>query len=309
MSDLHQYSLFQSTSSARRTTWSISVITPSWLFQSTSSARRTTFRRGAASLPGAISIHVLREEDDGQRRKIAHSRFIFQSTSSARRTTAVRREGQDHGDNFNPRPPRGGRPDNFMKVSWGYVISIHVLREEDDDVRSGAKIPQMISIHVLREEDDVRIAHAHFHFVISIHVLREEDDERRVIPCTRRQNFNPRPPRGGRRCSRRTVHSCHRFQSTSSARRTTDAVLPPAGFRFISIHVLREEDDPRRGQRSSAPLLFQSTSSARRTTAKVHKKPVHLLRKRYNHFPAGRCNPPYSGKTETSTFNSLAIKC
>ena len=56
-------------------------------------------------------------------------------------------------------------------------------------------------------------------------------------------------------------------------------------------------------------LLFQSTSSARRTTAKVHKKPVHLLRKGYNHFPAGQRNPRYSGKTETSTFNSLAIKC
>ena len=103
---------------------------------------------------------------------------------------------------------------------------------------------------------------------------------------------------------------------------------------LISIHVLREEDDfstcadtesdhrlfqstssARRTTRASAALTggrrgqFQSTSSARRTTAKVHKKPVHLLRKRYNHFPAGRCNPLYSGKTETSTFNSLAIKC
>ena len=63
------------------------------------------------------------------------------------------------------------------------------------------------------------------------------------------------------------------------------------------------------GNLLSQMFAFQSTSSARRTTAKVHKKPVRLLRKGYNHFPAGRCNPLYSGKTETSIFNSLAIKC
>ena len=78
---------------------------------------------------------------------------------------------------------------------------------------------------------------------------------------------------------------------------------------MISIHVLREEDDIFPLYICIQFFQFQSTSSARRTTAKVHKKPVHLLRKRYNHFAAGRCNPPYSGKTETSTFNSLAIKC
>ena len=77
----------------------------------------------------------------------------------------------------------------------------------------------------------------------------------------------------------------------------------------ISIHVLREEDDRCRRLRGAEKMEFQSTSSARRTTAKVHKKPVHLLHKRYNHFPAGQRNPPYSGKTKASTFNSLAIKC
>ena len=77
----------------------------------------------------------------------------------------------------------------------------------------------------------------------------------------------------------------------------------------ISIHVLREEDDAHEGCGGIVAKLFQSTSSARRTTAKVHKKLVHLLRKGYNHFPAGQRNPPYSGKMENSTFNSLVIKC
>ncbi len=56
-------------------------------------------------------------------------------------------------------------------------------------------------------------------------------------------------------------------------------------------------------------LQFLSTPSVGRATAKVHKNPVYLLRKGNNHFPAGRRNPPRSGKTEDSTFNSLAAKC
>ena len=36
------------------------------------------------------------------------------------------------------------------------IISIHVLREEDDLMLSfGVNLPEVISIHVLREEDDV----------------------------------------------------------------------------------------------------------------------------------------------------------
>ena len=34
--------------------------------------------------------------------------------------------------NFNPRPPRGGRPAAGFKVTAGAGISIHALREEGD---------------------------------------------------------------------------------------------------------------------------------------------------------------------------------
>ena len=59
--------------------------------------------------PFEISIHVLREEDDGpmvpQHRRVLH---------------------------FYPRPPRGGRQLATILLRHIRIISIHVLREEDD---------------------------------------------------------------------------------------------------------------------------------------------------------------------------------
>ena len=56
-------------------------------------------------------------------------------------------------------------------------------------------------------------------------------------------NFNPRPPRGGRRSSPVGIANVRRFQSTPSARRTAVNVSNMASPDFtISIHALREED-------------------------------------------------------------------
>ena len=58
------------------------------LFQSTSSARRTTTGQYLYPLlRTTISIHVLREEDDQKYTNKRSKIIIFQSTSSARRTT------------------------------------------------------------------------------------------------------------------------------------------------------------------------------------------------------------------------------
>ena len=82
-------------------------------------------------LLSVISIHVLREEDDG-------------SCISAKAVLY----------NFNPRPPRGGRPNHQSFGAYILLISIHVLREEDDVGGRVGQHPEKISIHVLREEDD-----------------------------------------------------------------------------------------------------------------------------------------------------------
>ncbi len=57
---------------------------------------------------------------------------------------------------------------------------------------------------------------------ISIHALREEGDSTRAHTRTRPADFYPRPPRGGRRASRKCENGCL----------------------TISIHALREEGDP-----------------------------------------------------------------
>ena len=109
-----QKSLFQSTPSARRATWLLSMCRPKQQFQSTPSARRATCSRYCApdaselfqSTPSArratgfccpfhrmsnISIHALREESD----TLYQCCFLYPL-------------------NFNPRPPRGERPFHVM---------------------------------------------------------------------------------------------------------------------------------------------------------------------------------------------------
>ena len=127
----------------------------------------------------------------------------FLSTSSARRTTIAR-----------------------IQVDHRAHISIHVLREEDDQRPAPILALSGISIHVLREEDDrsnVKTLEGIIKFLstssarrttrirsperpgtdISIHVLREEDDAGMIDQVTMDLYFYPRPPRGGRRLYRK----------------------------------------------------------------------------------------------------------
>ena len=99
------------------------------------------------------------------------------------------------------------------------------------------------------------------------------------------------------------------FLSTPSVGRATAAGAAPARGTRISIHALRGEGDYMEPVSGTNGFRFLSTPSVGRATAKVHKNPVQLLRKGYNHFPAGRRNPPRGGKTAASTFNNLAAKC
>ena len=130
------------------------------LFLSTSSARRTTQLQPGINITNYISIHVLREEDDDEilDNFIADAKFLstssarrttygcgdfgnskkFLSTSSARRTTADDGAYENYAKDFYPRPPRGGRLYTIPNVVYCLVISIHVLREEDDPLKNCA---------------------------------------------------------------------------------------------------------------------------------------------------------------------------
>ena len=167
------------------------------VFQSTSSVWRTTAHDNRDHVLRNISIHVLRVEDDSS------LPLMVPSTP-----------------NFNPRPPCGGRLSvgtskavniTFQSTSsvWrttagstrrahARLISIHVLRVEDDICHKSPFAFQSISIHVLRVEDDAQKSPLLLHTSISIHVLRVEDDRGYGKTGARCAYFNPRPPCGGR---------------------------------------------------------------------------------------------------------------
>ena len=148
--------------------------------------------------------------------------MLFLSTPSARRATWWTWLLPSAGNNFYPRPPRGGRPGKSGGSSSGSGISIHALREEGDAVLLGIR---------------------HLGMDISIHALREEGDACSSRPTASLSNFYPRPPRGGRRSTTSTSGAFTIFLSTPSARRATAATCTMRFYISISIHALREEGD------------------------------------------------------------------
>ena len=152
--------------------------------------------------------------------------------------------------NFNPRPPRGERPNGKKAQIPRFYISIHALREESDPKPFACmslkpdfnpRPPRgerrrtrprnfrflAISIHALREESDWPRWCSGWQGAISIHALREESDSSSSGPSARRSQF----------------------QSTPSARRATIPFMLSGYTEEISIHALREESDPERPPR------------------------------------------------------------
>ena len=149
-----------------------------------------------------ISIHAPREGGDELGRVVDKLTREFQSTPPARGATAslsalyflqvisihAPREGGDRlslpprlscNSNFNPRPPRGGRP---------CPCAMH-LRSRYFNPRPprGGRLKQV----------DYGVPYT----LISIHAPREGGDTRSHAPQPPWSDFNPRPPRGGRPCS------------------------------------------------------------------------------------------------------------
>ena len=131
---------------------------------------------GSRVLYDKISIHVLREEDDGGIAKYEGAKNEFQSTSSARRTTAYFALSTLIRPNFNPRPPRGGR------LSPRPLWARHQVFQSTSSARrttvAAAFVGGMLRYFNPRPPRGGR----HLHLPAIHH----------------RQHFNPRPPRGGR---------------------------------------------------------------------------------------------------------------
>ena len=146
-----------------------------------------------------ISIHVPREGDD--------------PTCGA---------GKSARTNFNPRPPRGGRP-------WQPVLYAHVSD---------------ISIHVPREGDDPR-AKANLVLVL---VFQSTSPARGTTSGrgwnTASVSFQSTSPARGTTTRFDYYWPVFAFQSTSPARGTTPGIARGYYDSHISIHVPREGDDP-----------------------------------------------------------------
>ena len=115
---------------------------------------------------------------------------------------------------------------------------------------------EAISIHALREEGDLLLGRRLLLGRISIHALREEGDTRTLPRCSSWAYFYPRPPRGGRLRSFRSLRLLGPFLSTPSARRATCGCLCQGSVRLISIHALREEGDTSKRRRRRTPCNF-----------------------------------------------------
>ena len=147
--------------------------------------------------------------------------------------------------NFYPRPPRGGRPFDFMNSrAMSEFLPTPSARRATWSPYSQRRRVQVISTHALREEGD-------------------------CLQSWRRRRYNdfyPRPPRGGRP------------ESGWAAAWSTDFYpRPPRGGRhvqfvhldgleLISTHALREEGDVNVSYIEISDRVFLPTPSARRAT-------------------------------------------
>ena len=78
-----------------------------------------------------ISIHVPRVEDDVVLYLCPKKHFISIHVPRVEDDPCGQGQGA-HGDDFNPRPPCGGRLSELVGIYVEVIISIHVPRVEDD---------------------------------------------------------------------------------------------------------------------------------------------------------------------------------
>ena len=148
------------------------------LFQSTPSARRATAAARRTCATVCISIHALREEGDSLPTSLALREGIFQSTPSARRATTPSGTARGRPFDFNPRPPRGGRPPTSCRSDRRSLFQSTPSARRATDAATEERLAAIISIHALREEGDLRALCCPAATGISIHALREEGDSK-----------------------------------------------------------------------------------------------------------------------------------
>ena len=224
---------FLSTPSARRATHHRRM--SSWggnLFLSTPSARRaTSIQRPSATHHLQISIHALREEGDKRVDYLYSACQKFLSTPSARRATCRGFSDRAGCRYFYPRPPRGGRHAEHVKLAESLDISIHALREEGDYENLCAACEKRdFYPRPPRGGRPYRSRTACRRAAISIHALREEGDKDvRYITHYIKKFLSTPSARRATQEARSIPGETAEFLSTPSARRATSHHQEPEG--------------------------------------------------------------------------------
>ena len=174
-----------------------------------------------------ISIHAPREGGDTPCGISPVIDFIFQSTPPARGATQViLGYPAKYPKNFNPRPPRGGRPALLLVFSsmWPTFQSTPPARGATTTDEPYSWDSQFQSTPPARGATAFnQFPYSNFH--ISIHAPREGGDFTSIQRKNFVRDFNPRPPRGGRPDGVCPLFMSVIFQSTPPARGATSA--PP----------------------------------------------------------------------------------
>ena len=203
---------------------------------------------------------------------------------------------------FQSTPPRGGRLQQCLQPPVRPVISIHAPREGGDRPYLRLGLGEGISIHAPARgatQADHRLWHC--------------------IP-----NFNPRPPRGGRRARSADMSTCVLFQSTPPARGATSDFqrripfsefqsTPPAkgatydmidatSINIISIHAPREGGDNERRATQPAEANFNPRPPRR---GRLHAARAACWRREFQSTPPrGGRHHPYHQWQRRGTFQS-----
>ncbi len=204
-----------------------------------------------------ISIHALREEGDPGGFWDALQPLAFLSTPSARRATIPPAHGSPSSTNFYPRPPRGGR---LRRVIPGRQY-------------------KYISIHALREEGDIM---TYFFVQLVVEFLSTPSARRATVfpeqTARNKEDFYPRPPRGGRLLRNQVGKPVHIFLSTPSARRATAKTeRKPSAFvsLYTSLHKLQR--GACKTNRKITPLLVQTAGIPVRSVRENHVRCLFAL--------------------------------
>ena len=158
--------------------------------------------------------------------------------------------------NFYPRPPRGGRPCSYSRITKGVLFLSTPSARRATKVYKDIQVGNQISIHALREEGDTccrpHLRPAGDFYPRPPRGGRPADELDKLTEI----DFYPRPPRGGRLMHLGFIVqaadiSIHALREEGDFRLCAAFSSPP-----ISIHALREEGDSRSSFRSRPAAYF-----------------------------------------------------